>query len=292
MSGVLNRRLALAGLAGVALAGPPARADAAAGLDLRALEKRTGGARIGVAALDVTTGARVGWRADERFATCSTFKAFLAAAVLERIEHGQERADRHVTWTRDELLFNSPVTEKALATGLSVEELCAAAVTASDNCAANLLFGMVGGPAGLTRYYRGLGDRISRSDRRELALNSAIKGDPRDTAAPSATVANLRTILLGGRLSAASRAKLTEWMVKSVRGSARIQAGLPAGWRVAHKAGTGLNGSTNDIGLVTAPDGRQALVAVYVTGTKAPGEACEAAIAEATRAALTALRLG
>jgi beta-lactamase class A len=293
MTGVeFNRRHALLGLGGVALAGAASRAAAAvAGLDLGALERRVP-ARMGVSALDLATGARVGWRADERFATCSTFKAFLAAAVLERVDHGRERADRHVTWTAADLQPHSPATEAALANGLSVEELCAAIVRVSDNCAANLLLKTLGGPAGMTRWYRSLGDRVSRLDRWEVALNTALKGDPRDTASPNATVANLRAVLLGDRLSAASRAKLTGWMATSAPGPNRIKAGVPQGWTVAHKTGTGDNGATNDIGLLTAPDGRQVLLAIYLTETSASLPDCEAAIADATRAALTALGHG
>jgi beta-lactamase class A len=110
------------------------------------LESRHGG-RLGVAVLDVGSGVRIEHRADERFAMCSTFKVIAAALVLTRVDRGEERLDRRVVFTADQLVTYSPGTEKRVGPpGMTVAELCEAALTVSDNTAANLMLAGFGGP--------------------------------------------------------------------------------------------------------------------------------------------------
>lgn len=263
---------------------PPAPREIA--VDFSPIEARHGG-RLGLAAADGA--ASVLWRGDERFATASTFKLFLAAAVLERAHRGAEDLERLVPVAEGDMLPHAPVTENAVGGALTIETLCRAIVEVSDNPAANLLFEAIGGPAALTAYYRSLGDETSRSDRIEIDLNTAIAGDPRDTATPRATLANLRALFLTERLAAPDRDRLETWLENSTPGPGRIKAGVPAGWRVGHKTGTGGNGSTNDIGIIRPPSGPPILIAVYFAESDAPLAAREAAIAEATRLAVATL---
>jgi len=250
---------------------------------LAALERLSGG-RLGVMALDTGSGRTLTHRAGERFLLCSTFKLLLAAQVLKGVDEGRETLERVLTYGRADLLDYAPVTTRRLAEGgMTMAALCEAAVTESDNTAANLLLARMGGPASLTRCLRALGDPVTRLDRFEPALNRPVPGHPYDTTTPAAMVATLRTLLLGDVLSASSRDQLLRWLLATNTGSARLRAGLPAGWRLAHKTGTGVNGATNDIGLLYPPGRAPILVAVYYTGAKASQPRRDAVLAEVAR---------
>ena len=129
-----------------------------------------------------------------------------------------------IRYQKSDLLEYAPETTKNLARGMSVRALCTAAITLSDNTAANLLFTGVEGPAGLTNFARKLDDSRTRFDRTEGALN-VVDGE-RDTTMPSAMLANLKDILLGDILSAGSRKQLTDWMIACSTGLTRLRAGL------------------------------------------------------------------
>jgi beta-lactamase class A len=267
----LTRRRLLHG-AGLALAASVAPAGAAAGRDVEqevALLERDTGGRIGLAALVVRSGAYIGHRADERFAMCSTFKLMLAAAVLTRIDSGELRAAQRLSYARSDLLAHSPFTGAHVAEGgAALEALLQAVVELSDNTAANLLLECIGGPPGYTAYLRALGDRRTRLDRVELALNSNLPGDPRDTTTPAAMLADMRRTLLGGALSAASRTRLLGWMRNCRTGEARLRARLPAGWVAGDKTGTGARGAANDLAIFRPPHRAPILVACYMSGSE------------------------
>lgn len=284
----MDRRKFLAATAGVgALLTLPSRAWALDALDLAALEARHGG-RLGVCAgID---GRRAGWRADERFAYASTFKLFLAACVLERVQRGRERLDRAIPVRERDMVSHAPVTGPAVGSTLTVEALCRATVETSDNPAANILLRELGGLEVFQAWYRGIGDEVTRVDRYETALNSALPGDPRDTTTPRQAVANLHRVLLDGLLAPDTLELLQTWLLETTTGKARIRAGVPDGWRVAHKTGTGARNSYNNIGLAWPPSGPPVAIAVYYTGARdATSAQLDAVVAEATRMALEAL---
>ena len=237
---------------------------------LEEIERRAGG-RLGVVAVDMDTGGRITYRADERFPLCSTFKWLLAAQVLSRVDRGDERLERPVPYGPHDLLEYAPVTREHVRAGaLSVSALCAAAVQYSDNTAANLLLGTVGGPSRFTTYLRSIGDPVTRLDRIEPELNSATPGDPRDTTTPGAMVDDLRRVLLGNELSGASREQLLGWLLGNTTGAAKLRAGLPPYWRVGDKTGMGANGTTNDVAIVWPARDAPLLIAAYLTESAAP----------------------
>ncbi len=249
-----------------------------------AAEARIGG-RVGVCVFDPATGDRFGHRADERFPMCSTFKAVAVATVLNRVDEGREDLRSFVRYGKGELLDHAPVARLHLQQGgMNVEALCAAAIEQSDNTAANLLLARVGGPAGVTAFLRSIGDGVTRLDRTEPSLNSAIPGDLRDTTTPAAMAWTLKRLLAGPALKARSRGRLTGWMLHCATGQQRLRAGVPAAWRVADKTGTGEHGSANDIAALWPPGRGPLLAAVYCTGSHAPAAALDGAIAEVGRA--------
>jgi len=233
------------------------------------LEARYGG-RLGVAALNAGTGARLMHRSGERFPMCSTFKVLLVAATLARVDTGSERLDQHVPYGNADLLTYAPITRANASRGfMTLGALCEAVTEYSDNTAANLLLRTVGGPPAVTAYARSLGDTVTRLDRTEPSLNTAFPGDSRDTTAPAAMVADLRKLLTGSALSTASRRKLKSWLLASKTGTERIRAGVPAGWSVGDKTGTGDNATSNDVAVIYPPGRSPIFVAAYYTGSSA-----------------------
>jgi beta-lactamase class A len=275
----MHRRAFIIGTIGLA-ASVPAFAE----IDpFQKLERQHGG-RLGVAALDTATGERISYRSDERFPMCSTFKLLAAAAVLRNVDRGTERLDRWITYTQPDLLEYAPITQANLSKGgMTVSDLCAAAIELSDNTAGNLLLAAIGGPKGLTEFARSISDTVTRLDRTEPTLNTAIPGDPRDTTSPAAMIANLKALLLDGALTEASRATLLGWLNNCKTAAKRIPAGLPSGWTSGNKTGSGDNGTTNDVAVIQRPGKAPILVAAYFTESLAIPDTRDAVLAEIGR---------
>ena len=252
--------------------------------DVAALEKEHGG-RLGVAVLDSASGRRAAFRGDERFPMCSTFKVLAVAATLARVDSGKDELERCIRFEARDLVTYSPITkEHAGGDGMSLAELCEAAITVSDNSAANLLLANLGGPQGVTAYARSLGDTLTRLDRIEPDLNEAVPGDPRDTTSPAVMVANLRALTTASALSPASREHLVNWLVGNKTGGTRLRAGLPRNWRVGDKTGSGERGTANDVAVIWPSANRAPVfVAAYLTGSPEDGEQRDATLAAVGR---------
>lgn len=250
------------------------------------------------AQLSLGPGAEFGWttmspvgrvgsslNADQRFPMCSSFKWLLAACVLARVDAGTERLNRLVTVTAADVNVEdyAPATKAALGTAsstrMTVDALGGAAVSMSDNAAANLLLAGVGGPPALTAWLRAHGDGVTRLDRGEPALNYVPVGDPRDTTTPAAMADDLRRILFGEVLSRPSRQRLMQWMLDCKTGETRLKAGLPHGWRIAQKTGTmpyhpertePQRAASGDVGVLFPPTGAPIIIAAYTAGSTKP----------------------
>lgn len=255
--------------------------------ELAALERRFG-ARIGVYAVDTGTGRTLAHRADERFAYASTCKALAAGAMLAATSDADR--DRVVRYRRADLVAHSPVTERHVETGMTLRDAAEAAVRYSDNTAGNLLFDALGGPAGFERALREVGDSVTRPARTEPDLNAATPGDERDTSTPRALAGSLRAYTLGEALPPADRDLLLGWMRASTTGSGLVRAGVPAGWQVADKSGTGGYGTRNDIAVVWPPDSAPIVLAVMSSRGSRDAKPDDTLVAEAARATVTALR--
>lgn len=246
--------------------------------------------RLGVSILDTETDTRFDYRAGERFPMCSTFKLLASAAILARVDAGKEKLDRRVIYTNDDLVGHSLIMEKHLGEGMTLKEICEAAMTLSDNTAGNLILAALGGPGGVTDFARSLGDPMTRLDRNEPTVNESLPGDPRDTTTPAMMTEDVRKLVLGDALKASSRKQLTNWMLDCKTGGKRLRAGLPADWRVGDKTGTGERGSTNDVGVIWPASGAPIVASVYLTNTSAPREACSAVIAAVGQRIATTVR--
>ncbi|MGY1439957.1 class A beta-lactamase [Streptomyces reniochalinae] len=254
---------------------------------LATLEKRHD-RRLGLYMRDTGSGRTVEYHADERFGFCSTAKVLQAAALLEHADEAQ--LNRVITYERDDLEDHAPITRKHLDTGASVRALMKAALQYSDNTAANLLFEQLGGPAGLQRKMRGLGDRTSVFDRTEPDLNDTPPGTTHDTSTPRALAQDLRRFLLDDALAPDRRELLASWMRGNTTGDDLIRAGVPSGWKVADKTGSGLTyGTQNDIAVAWRPHGAPVIIALMSRGHDKDSASDKALMAEATKAALPGL---
>lgn len=252
--------------------------EAAFRLRLQRLEARAGG-RLGVHILDTATGQAFGYRSDERFMLLSSFKHLAGAFVLHRVDAGLESLARRIVFSKSALVPWSPRTEEhADGSGMTVGELCEAAITTSDNTAANLILASFGGPAALTDYLRQLGDPITRLDRSEPELNVKHAELPLDTTSPRAMVGSLQKLSLGSALSPQSRHQLQQWLLANTTGGRRLKAGLPPDWRIGDKTGSNTT-DANDVAIIWPPGRSPLLVAVYLADSRASSEDKEATIA-------------
>ncbi|WP_425501035.1 class A beta-lactamase [Skermanella pratensis] len=272
---------------GIAFAAPGSGEDLAG--KLTEVERRLG-ARFGADILDTESGRRWAHRAEERFPLCSTFKAIACGAVLAKVDAGREDLERRIRFEAGDVVTYSPVTQDRVGgDGMTLAEICEAAMTRSDNTAGNIILDSLGGPAGVTEFARSLGDTVTRLDRWETDLNEATPGDPRDTTSPAAMVANLESLVLGDTLSRPSRDRLTAWLVSNKTGDAKLRAGLPKDWRIGDKTGGGDHGTMNDVAVIWPPGRKPVIVSIYMTETKASFDDRNAAIAEIGRALRTTL---
>lgn len=243
------------------------------------------GAEFGWATADTAGHSGMALNAHMRFPMCSSFKWLLAAFVLSRVEAGSEHLDRQVAFSAADIHDYAPTSKAVLARSggvhaqMTVDALCEAAVSLSDNTAANLLLASVGGPAALTAWLRAHGDPVTRLDRGEPELNYVPVGDSRDTTTPAAMVGDLHRILFGDVLTPASRKRLMQWLLDCKTGETRLKAGLPPGWRIAQKTGTmpyhpertePQRAASGDVGVLFPPKGAPIIIAAYTAGSTRP----------------------
>ena len=250
----------------------PASGDALA-VQLASLANSSG--RIGVAALDLTTGRSVGLMADQPFPMASTSKVAIVAAFLAGVDQGRWRlTDRYpLMLPVPSAKFSSAVAPVRPGAELTALDLIERAITRSDNHATDALLAVVGGPAAVTRWvhdatgitdYR-LDHDIATMVRDDGAVNPATTVDRRDSITPNGMVRMLAGLYQGQWLSPSSRNVLLGAMGRCITGTSRMKALLPQGAAIGHKTGTLFN-TASDVGFIQSADGHTLAVAFYVTG--------------------------
>ena len=260
------------------------------GHSLATLEAVAGG-RLGVAALDTGSGRTLTHRGDERFGMCSTFKLALAAVILRECDRGRLSLEQRIDYGPADMVPYAPVTSVHLARGwMTVGALAEATQTTSDNVAANLLLGLLGGPQGFTARIREAGDAVTRLDRLEPAMNLVPAGELRDTTTPLAYTRTVAIFVAGDYLGTASQRLLVDWTIATRTGTRRLRAGLPADWRAGDKTGTGMAPGMpdkyNDVAIVFPPGHAPLVIAAYYESAQRAGEIRaedEAVLASAAR---------
>ncbi|MEW1584347.1 class A beta-lactamase [Micromonospora vinacea] len=254
--------------------------------EFRRLEERFD-ARLGVYAIDTGTGRAVQYRADERFAYTSTFKALAAAEVLD--ETTDADLDRVVRYSADDLVTYSPITERHVGDGMTLRAIADAAVRYSDNTAGNLLLRHLGGVQKFEKELREVGDKVTDPARYETELNEARPGDRRDTSTARALAQDLRAYVVGDALESADRDILNGWLRGNTTGGELIRAGVPDGWIVGDKTGAGGYGTRNDIAVIWPPDRAPIVLAVLSSRDEKDAAYDNALIARATEVVIAAL---
>ncbi|WP_039903377.1 class A beta-lactamase [Acetobacter tropicalis] len=250
-----------------ALLAAPAIAGTSAPTVISQYENETGG-HVGFYAENTKTGATLGWRTDERFVMCSTFKASLAACVLARVDGGLDALERPLSYTAADIgdLY-APVAKANLAKGqMTIRELCAGAVEQSDNTCANLLLTHIGGPSVLTAFWRHLGDKTTRLDDVEPYLNRTPPGAIQNTTTPRSMAFILQHLVSGPVLSAPSRTILTDWLIRCRTGEHRLRAGFPSAWKIGDKTGNNGKDAAGDIAVIWPHPETSIVVCAYTRG--------------------------
>ena len=238
-------------------------------------------AKLGVYALDTETNKEVLYRSDDRFLYCSTSKALLAGIVLQ--QNSLDQLKQVVRYSSDDILSYAPVTKEHVEQGMTLEEICIAALRFSDNTAANLLFNHIGGPTGFKSALNKLGDNITEPVRLEPHLNEVIPGDNSDTSTPRQLAIDLQAYATGNVLTEDKRKMLIEWMTGNATGKKMIRAGAPADWIVADKSGSGSYGTRNDIAIVIPPNRKPIIIAILSTHAEKEAKYNDQLIAQAAK---------
>jgi beta-lactamase class A len=230
--------------------------------------------RIGVAAIDLSTGQEVAVLGDQPFPMASTSKIAIAATYLEGVDRGR--------WSlSSEFPLMIPVASRPFSSAvapvrrgdyMSARQLIELMITRSSNPATDALLAAVGGPSAVNDWARRAGIQnfnltrdIATLVRDDGEVNPATQVDIRDSVTPRDMVKLLSGIYQGKWLSASSRDVIIGAMERCRTGTARIRGMMPTEARVAHKTGT-LSNTSSDVGIITGPDGRAIAVAIYVTG--------------------------
>ncbi|MFG3614037.1 class A beta-lactamase [Rummeliibacillus stabekisii] len=245
-------------------------------------------ARLGVYAIDTKTKKSISYQSDERFAFASTYKALATGAMLK--QKSMKDLDKIITYTKEDLVTYSPITEKYVDTGMTVKDIATAAIRYSDNTAGNLLFNELGGPTGFEKALRKMGDKVTQSNRLEPELNLTTPGDLRDTSTPRALASNLQKFVIGDVLPTKKKALLTDLLVGNATGDTLIRAGVPKDWVVADKSGAGGYGTRNDIAVVWPPDRKPIVIAILSSRNTKDATYDDALIAKAAKVVVNALK--
>lgn len=250
---------------------------------IKALEMDTGG-RLGISLRHATRGQLYSLRGDERFPLCSSFKVMLVGAVLHTCAGNPQLLTKAIPVTSADIVAHSPTTQQHVNGSMTVEELCEASMTLSDNTATNLLLRFLDGPQALRGFtWTTLDDPMFRLDRWEPECNNVSPGDLRDSSTPNAMSTSVEKLLLKEILPPPQKAMLIHWMRTCRTGELRIRAGAPKGWLVGNRSGSGDYGITNDVALLQPPQGDAMILALYYMGPNPDSPKQEALLAETTR---------
>lgn len=247
---------------------------------LENLEKGFDG-RIGIYAINTNNNQIIAYRADERFPLQSTIKFMGVAALLKQSDSDKNLLQEKIHYTKNDLMVWHPITGKYVNNGMTLEALSEAAMSYSDNPAMNLIMKKLGGPKAVTDFAHSIGNKTFNIEHYEGDLNSNPT-DKQDTSTPKEMAISLQKLTLGNILTKPQRTKLITWMKNNTTGYKRIRAGVPIGWIVADKTGSGIYGIANDIGIMWSPLCKPIVLAIYTVQNKQDAKSRDDIVASAT----------
>jgi beta-lactamase class A len=248
--------------------------------------------QVGGTATVLETGESVSLSGGQRFPMQSVYKFPIAMAVLAQVDQGKLQLDQKVHVEASDIVQDSQILdENSQGMEFSLSELLQYMVSKSDSTACDRLLRLIGGPEVVMEYLRSLGVNdiiVANTENEQQGQDSTLQY--RNYATPDAAVNLLRALHEGEGLSKSSQALLLQWMIETTTGPKRIKGLLPDGTVVAHKTGTsrtvdGITAATNDVGLVSLPNGRHLAIAVFVSDSRANNATREEVIAKVAKAA-------
>ena len=251
---------------------------------LEKIEKSFDG-KIGVYAVDTNDNQIVAYRADDRFPVQSTYKLIAVSALLKQSNNDKELLNEKINYSKNDLMFWHPITGQYVASGMTLEALSEAAISYSDNTAANLITKKLGGPKFVTDFAHAIGNQSFNIEHYEGDLNSNPK-NKQDTSTPKDIAMILQKLTLGRLLTQSQRIQLVGWMKNDTVGYKRIRAGVPIGWVVADKTGSGDYGIANDIGILWSPTCKPIVLAIYTVRNKRDAKSRDDIVASTTSVVL------
>jgi beta-lactamase class A len=249
-----------------------------------ATKPTTDNTRIGYCYLNENTEVMRESLGDEAFPMQSTFKLALVGAVLAHADHNPKWLNQTIQIHQANLVEWSPITEKYLNQHITIKQLAEAALRYSDNTAANLLLDQIGGPEALNRFAPEL---YLVHHEPNLSSHPNTKTD---ISTPCGMLFRLRVLLNSPKLSNNSRAQLKQWLLTNTTGNKRIRSGVPKGWSVGDKTGTGSYGVTNDIAVIYPPKAKPIYLAIYRVSDQIDAKHDEQALADLTHTLLSNLK--
>lgn len=240
--------------------------------------------KLGIYAIDTSSNKVIAHRANERFPFQSTLK-FIGAAALLHQDTKQGLINKKVIIKQKDIVPWAPISSKFLNKKASLETLAMAAVSFSDNTAINIIVRQLGGLNAINAFARKTANKSFQLNHDEPNLNS----DPSkkfDTATPKDMALSVQNILLGNVLKQQQRMLLLDWMKNNTTGYKRIRAGVPLGWLVADKTGSGRYGIANDVGIIWSPADKPIVLAIFSKNNNANDLACDQVVAAATEVIL------
>ncbi|MFA6915851.1 MAG: class A beta-lactamase [Parachlamydiales bacterium] len=241
--------------------------------------------RVGVFAINTANDCTIEYRAKEVFPTGCTSKVIGVSAVLKKSMSDPSLLLTNIKYSEEELNEWSPVTRKYVTTGMTIQDLCAASISFSDNTSMNLLLKIIDGVQGMNDFAQSIGDLSFRQDNDWPA--EAFSGgvnNLKDSSTPKSMVESLRKLTIGEILDKPQRDLLITWLINTQTGASRIRSAIPNNWVVGNKTGTGaVYGSTNDLAIVWPPNHAPILIGIYYTSNNEHAKKREDIVANATR---------
>ena len=253
---------------------------------LAKLEKEFKG-KIGVYAIDTNSGKVISYRKNILFPIQSTFKVIGVASLLKQSENNRKLLSEKIHYSKKDLVLWHPVTGKYINTGMTLRSLAEATISYSDNPAINFIMKKLGGTKSVIAFAQQIGNKTFKLEHYESNLNSDPK-NPDDSSTPKDMALSLQKLVLGNILQQPDRKQLITWMRNNTTGYKRIRAGVPIGWAVADKTGSGSYGIANDIGIVWSPTCKPIVLAIYTVKNKHDAKWQNAVVAETAQIVLNA----
>lgn len=254
---------------------------------LATLEASFGG-KIGVYAINTGNNEVIEHRGSELFPVQSTMKLIAVSALLKQSVSNKNLLQEKIHYTKKDLIYWHPITGKYLASGLTLVVLAEAAMSYSDNPAANLIIKKLGGPESVTDFARSIGNNSFHVSHYEGDLNSNPNTNA-DNATPKDMAISLQKLTLGNILAQPQKTWLVTWMINNTTGNNRIRAGVPIGFTVADKTGSGDYGIANDIGVIWSSQCKPIVLAIYTLQSTQDAKKHEDIVASTTSIVLNEL---